>query len=160
MPPFDGDRTLITREKKMKGCAKFLNFIAFFVFLSFLIAFIAACAATAVVGFKPDIVTEDLLDSFKALTINGKPVTMEILTGFRTQLLIMAGAIILCLLITALPRAARSVLRLLRSCLICISCSVPGLPRLPGASGIILYLLRPRLPCTLGGISPLIISLP
>lgn len=83
----------------MKGCAKFLNFIAFFAFLSILIVFISACAATAVVGLKPDIITEDLLDAFKALTINGKPVTMEILTGFRIPLLIMGGASILCLLI-------------------------------------------------------------
>ena len=83
----------------MKGCAKFLNFIALLVFLLIFIAFIGACAATAVVGIKPDLIPEDLLDALKALTINGKPVTMEMLTGFRVPVLIMLGAAILFLLI-------------------------------------------------------------
>ena len=63
----------------MKGCAKFLNFIALLVFLLIFIAFLGTCAATAVVAIKPDIIPEDLLDALKAVTINGKPVTMEIL---------------------------------------------------------------------------------
>ena len=87
------------KEKKMKGCAKFLNFIALLVFLLILIAFLGVCAATAVIGIKPDIIPEDLLESLTALTINGQPVTMEILTGFRIPVLIMLGAGILFLLI-------------------------------------------------------------
>jgi hypothetical protein len=83
----------------MKGCAKFLNFIALLVFLLIFIAFLGSCAATAVVAIKPDIIPEDLLDALKAVTINGKPVTMEILTGFRIPVLIMLGAAILFLLI-------------------------------------------------------------
>ena len=83
----------------MKGCAKFLNFIAFLVFLLILIAFLGTCAATAVIGIKPDIIPEDLLESLTAVTINGKPVTMEILTGFRIPVLIMLGAAIVFLLI-------------------------------------------------------------
>lgn len=83
----------------MKGCAKFLNFIGFLVFLLILIAFLGACAAAAVVGLKPDLIPEDLLDSLTSLTINGQPVTMEILTGFRIPVLILLGATIVFLLI-------------------------------------------------------------
>ena len=83
----------------MKGCAKFLNFIGFLVFLLILIAFLGACAAAAVVGIKPDLIPEDLLESLTSLTINGQPVTMEILTGFRIPCLILLGATIVFLLI-------------------------------------------------------------
>lgn len=83
----------------MKGCAKFLNFIALLVFLLIFIAFLGVCAATAVVGIRPDLIPEDLLDSLTALTINGEPVTMEILTSFRVPVLIMLGAAIVFLLI-------------------------------------------------------------
>lgn len=86
----------------MKGCAKFLNFIALLVFLLILIAFLGVCAATAVIGIKPDIIPEDLLESLTALTINGKPVTMEILTGFRIPILIMLGVLVLILLLALL----------------------------------------------------------
>ena len=84
----------------MKGCAKFLNFIAFVGSLFFLIALIGACAAAAVIGLKPDLIPEDLLGSLTALTINGKPVTMEIITGFRNPVLIILGVTIVTLLIT------------------------------------------------------------
>ena len=86
----------------MKGCAKFLNFIALLAFLLVLIGFIGACAATAVIGLKPDIISENLLDALKAFTINGEPVTIEMLTVFRIPLLIILGAAVLILLITLL----------------------------------------------------------
>ena len=84
----------------MKGCAKFLNFIALLVFLFTLIVFVGACAATAVIGIKPDLITEELLDALKSFTINGKPITLEILTGFRIPVLILLGAAILLILFT------------------------------------------------------------
>ena len=84
----------------MKGCAKFLNFIALLVFLFTLIVFVGACAATAVIGIKPDLITEELLDALKSFTINGKPITMEILTSFRIPVLILLGAAILLILFT------------------------------------------------------------
>lgn len=99
VPGEDCTRFIRERRKKMKGCAKFLNFIAFLVFLLIFIAFLGACAATAVVGIKPDLIPADLLESLTAVTINGEPVTMEILTGFRVPVLILLGSTIVFLLI-------------------------------------------------------------
>ena len=84
----------------MKGCAKFLNFIAFLGFLFTLIVFLVACAATAIFGLKPDLINEERLEALSSLTINGKPITMEILTGFRIPVLILLGAAILLLFLT------------------------------------------------------------
>lgn len=86
----------------MKGCAKFLNFIAFLVFLCFLIAFLGICAAAGVIGIKPDLIPQDALEALNAITINGEPVTMELLTGFRIPFLIILGGFILILLFTLL----------------------------------------------------------
>ena len=86
----------------MKGCAKFLNFIAFLVFLFVLIAFVAVCGALGVFGLKPDLIPQDLYKALTAITINGEPVTMEILTGFRIPILIMLGALVLILLLALL----------------------------------------------------------
>ena len=83
----------------MKGCAKFLNFIAFLVFLVLLIGFLGACAAAGIVGIKPDLIPESLLESLTTLTINGQPVTMEMLTEFRVPVLIVLGSVIVFLLI-------------------------------------------------------------
>lgn len=94
--------TNMFKEEKMKGCAKFLNFIGFLVFLFFLICFIGACAAAAVIGIKPDLIPQDLFDALTELTINGKPVTMEILAGFKIPVLIILGAAALILLLTLL----------------------------------------------------------
>ena len=63
----------------MKGCAKFLNFIAFLVFLVLLIGFLGACAAAGIVGIKPDLIPESLLESLTTLTINGQS------SGFRSS---------------------------------------------------------------------------
>ena len=84
----------------MKGCAKFLNFIAFLVFLFVLIAFVAVCGALGVFGLKPDLIPQDLYEALTAITINGEPVTMEILTSFRIPVLILLGAAILLILFT------------------------------------------------------------
>lgn len=86
----------------MKGCAKFLNFIAFLMFLFLLIAFVAFCVAAAVIGFKPDIVSEKMLDALKPYTFNGQPFTMETLTGLKLPVLIIIGALIVILLLTLL----------------------------------------------------------
>lgn len=86
----------------MKGCAKFLNFIAFLVFLFVLIAFVGVCAAVGVIGLKPDLIPQNLYEALTAITINGEPVTMEILTGFRIPILIMLGAFVLILLLALL----------------------------------------------------------
>lgn len=83
----------------MKGCAKFLNFIAFLVFLVLLIGFLGACAAAGIVGIKPDLIPESLLESLTTLTINGQPVTMQMLTEFRVPVLIVLGSVIVFLLI-------------------------------------------------------------
>lgn len=83
----------------MKGCAKFLNFIGFLVFLVLLIGFLGACAAAGIVGLKPDLIPADLLESLTAITINGQPVTMEMLTEFRIPVLIILGSVIVFLLI-------------------------------------------------------------
>lgn len=86
----------------MKGCAKFLNFIAFLVFLFLLIGFIGVCAGAGIIGLKPDLIPQELFDALTELTINGKPVTMEILAGFKTPVLILLGAAGLILLFTLL----------------------------------------------------------
>ena len=83
----------------MKGCAKFLNFIALICFWLVLIATVGVCAATAVVGLKPDLIPQEVIESQTAVTLNGQPITMEMITNYRMPVLIILGAVILTLLL-------------------------------------------------------------
>ena len=84
----------------MKGCAKFLNFLALIAFLLLLLATLAVCAGTAVLGLKPDLISGDISELVNAITVNGEPVTMEMLTKLRTPILIILGVLILILVLT------------------------------------------------------------
>lgn len=84
----------------MKGCAKFLNVLAGIAFWFLILFTVALAAVTGVYAFMPERIPELPEEIGQIITINGSPLTTEMLLGYRNIILIFLGCCIVLFILT------------------------------------------------------------
>jgi hypothetical protein len=86
----------------MKGCAKFLNVLAAIAFWFMILVTVAIAASAGVIAFMPENIPELPAEIGEAITINGSPLTTQMLLGYKDFILIGMGGVVLILLLTVI----------------------------------------------------------
>ena len=86
----------------MKGCAKFLNVLAAIVFWLMILVTVALAATAGVIAFMPENIPELPAEIGQAITINGSPLTTQMLLGYKNFILIGLGGVVFIFLLTVI----------------------------------------------------------
>ena len=86
----------------MKGCAKFLNVLAAIVFWLMILVAVALAATAGVIAFMPENIPELPAEIGQAITINGSPLTTQMLLGYKNFILIGLGGVVFIFLLTVI----------------------------------------------------------